>query len=291
MALWLALVAGHAAAQVTAGTLGLVGDVATVREYHAYADDDGERRLVVERAFDARGVATSHVFLSYALSDGSLRERQVTSFDDEGRRRVTVAYGPDGAERSRTEYDYDAAWRQVSERALDADGLETRRTDVERDAAGNPVLELRYRGDELRLRTERSFDAEGRWLEVRQYEPDGRLNEVRTAHAGGGSYDFELYDGDGEVEERGSVRVGPHGTESMVAFDGAGALAYEIRFTYDADGREVERRDVEADGSESAIVTRYVLDEVGNWTRIEVFEDYGGGLELYEVREREIDYR
>jgi YD repeat-containing protein len=288
-ALLLALLAAHGLAQVTTVTAGLKGDVATLREFHAFAFE--ERRLVGERAFGPSGAATEHVVYTYAVGDGSLRERHVTSFDGEGRRLATVVYGADGEARAQTVFTYDAAGRQVSEFVLDANGIETRRTDVERDVAGNAVLELRYRGGTPTQRSERSFDPQGRLLELRQYDAEGRLVEVRTTADAGGDTSYLRYAADGSVEERGSLREGPFGSVSAVVQDADGAMIYEVHLAYDEDGRQVERRDVEADGATMVTTMVYELDAMGNWVRQSTFEDSGDGPELYEVREREISYR
>jgi hypothetical protein len=287
--LLLALLAATGVAQVTTSTQGLKGDVASLNEFHAFAGE--ERRLVGERTFGPGGLATEHVFFAYAVQDGALRERHVTTFDGEGRRLATVVYGADGEVRGRTEFSYDAAGRQVLEVVTDASGTEVRRTDVERDAAGNPVFERRYRGGALTQRSVRSFDPQGRLLELRQYDAEDRLVELRTLAVVGGAYAYLRYADDGSLKERGSVQEGPHGSVSAVVQDADGEMTYEVHLAYDEDGRQVERRDVDADGETTVTTMAYELDAVGNWIRQTTFEDIGDGPELVEVREREISYR
>jgi hypothetical protein len=287
--LLLALLATHGAAQVSTVTVGLKGDVASLREFHAFADE--ERRLVGEWAFGPGGFATEHVFLAYAVQDGALRERHVTTFDGEGRRLATVVRGADGVVRGRTEFGYDAAGRQVLEVVTDASGTELRRTEVERDAAGNAVLERRYRAGALTQRSVRSFDPQGGLRELRQYDAEDRLVELRTVAGVGGDTTLVRYADDGSVKERGRVRDGPEGTQTTIVEDADGSMLYEVHVVYDQDGRQVERRDVDADGEASVTAMAYELDPVGNWVRVTTYEDDGFGSELYEVREREISYR
>lgn len=283
------LLAGPALAQSTAASLGLIGDVAAVREF-LERPGDTERQLRSEIRFAPDGVVVEDVSITYALSDGSLRRRVVTSYDAAGYRQEQVTLGPDGALLGRTVYGYDAGGHEVQRVSYDGDGNETQRTDTERDAAGRVLRALLYRAGVLERSTERRYDAEGRVLEERTVEADGVPLEEHLYTEPGRAYDFVTYF-EGEIDERGQIVLDAEGRFlSVVSYDAEGTLAYVVEVTRDDAGRELERRDV-TDGQESRTISAYTFDAVGNWVRIEVSEDDGAGSWIYEVRDREIDYR
>jgi hypothetical protein len=283
------LLAAPASAQSTAASLGLIGDVAAVREFHE-TPGDSERQLRTEIRFAPDGAVVEDVTTTYALSDGSLRRRVVTSYDAAGYRQEQVTLGPDGALLGRTAYGYDAGGHEVERVSYDADGNETLRTDTERDAAGRVLRALLYRAGVLERSTERRYDAEGRLLEERTLEADGVPLQEHVYTEPGRAYDFVTYF-EGEIDERGQVVLDAEGRFlSVASYDADGELAYVIEWTRDDTGRELERRDV-TDGRESRTISAYTFDAVGNWVRIEVSEDDGAGSEIFEVRDREIDYR
>jgi YD repeat-containing protein len=283
------LLASASLAQSSAASLGLVGDVAAVREFHRFADDDF--RLRSETRFGPGGLVVEQVSYAYDGRDGSLQTRIVTSYDATGRRVEQQVFGPDGALRGATTYRYDAAGFEVAAATVDAAGVETSRSETERDGAGRPLRALRYRDGVVERRIERRYDADGRLVEERSFAEEDRPTGVSTYSVPGRAYDFVTYDDEGAIDEQGTVELDADGRMlAVVSRDAAGVERYTIAFTYDAAGREVERRDV-TDGETSVVRSVYTFDGLGNWILLQVFEDYGAGDELYEERERAIDLR
>jgi hypothetical protein len=280
---------GLSSAQVTTATFDLQGPVAHVREFREFPGTT-DRQLLVERSFEAEGRITELVTFSYSFRDGSLSGRQVTTYDGEGRRTLTVALDADGATVGRTEYRYDADGRQVSEVATDAAGTETRRIEVERD--GDRLVQVWYQGGALFRRTESTVDEDGQPVTWRNYDGEERLLLERTYSVPGLAFEYVEYDAEGAVKERGSVRSGEHGGfEVATVYSADGTLTYEMTWQYDDDGLVLEQREVDAGGEEIVFRHTYAFDHVGNWVRHEQTEDMGSGPEVYEVRDREISYR
>ncbi len=277
-------------AQTTLETLDLTGPVAAVEEYREFPDTT-DRQLFQTWAFDASGFATERVFFLYDFRDGSVRGRQVTSYDG-GRPLATVAYDADEEPTAQTVYRYDGEDRLTEEVAVDAEGVETRRVVYEHDAAGHVVRTTQYRNGELDRSSEADYDADGDLLERRDLDAEGRLTRVSRYDASGLEREYVQYDEEGEVEATGRVIEGEHGTVLIEVFDADGNVSESYAWTYDELGRVLERRSVYDDGdAQERLTYAYDDDAQGNWIRQTTTEDLGNGPELYEIRDRTITYR
>ena len=285
------LLAGAAAqAQTTTATLDLTGPVATFEEYRWYPGTT-ERALFQTMAFDEAGFATERVVHFYSFRDGSLRERQVTLYDA-GQPLARVAYDADDEPSGQTVYRYDGEGRVVEEVTVDAEGVETGKTVYEHDVAGHVVRLTRYRNGALDRTVERTYDAGGGLIEERRFDAEGRLDRVERYGVPDLEYEYVRYDEEGEVEATGRVVENAYGTVLIEVLDPDGNLSESYAWTYDARGRVLERRSVYDEGQrEEALTYAYEDDDQGNWVRETTSEDYGGGPEVYEIRERVVTYR
>jgi YD repeat-containing protein len=290
-ALLAVLLAGSAAwAQTTSASMDLIGPVAALEEYRWYPGTT-ERELFRTWTFDEAGVATERVVYLYDWRDGSLRERRVTLFDA-GQPLATVAYDADDQPTGQTVFRYDGEGRLLEEVTVDAEGVESQRTVSERDAAGHVVRVTYYRGGALHRTVERDVDADGDPLEQRTFDAEGRLIQVNRYLVPGLEYAYEQYDEEGEVESTGHVLENAFGTVLIEVLDPDGNLTESYAWTHDERGREVERRAVYDEGqSEELLSYAYEDDDRGSWVRQTTTEDYGDGPESYEIRERVITYR
>jgi len=283
------LLAAMASAQTTAENLDLAGPVATVEEYRGFPGTT-ERQLLQTWAFDEDGLATERVYYAYSFRDGSLRSRQVTTYEA-GRPLETVVLDADDELTGETVYRYDDQNRLTEEVTVDADGTETRRVTYERDGAGNVVRQVQYADGAVRRTIENDYDADGGLIEQRRYDEEGRLYEVETYTVPDLEHDYVRYDEEGEVQATGSVVESEAGTLSIVQLGPDGEVAESYAFAYDENGLQIERRDVYGGDETSAYRYQYEFDERGSWIRQVTTEDLGNGVETYEIRERVIAYR
>lgn len=283
------LLATMASAQTTTENLDLAGPVATVEEYREFPGTT-DRQLFQTWSFDEDGLATERVYYAYSFMDGSLRSRQVTTYDA-GRPLATVVLDADDEPTGQTVYRYDDQNRLTEEVTVDADGVETRRVAYERDGAGNVVRQVQYVDGAVRRTVENDYDADGGLIEQRRYDEEGRLYEVETYTVPDLEHDYVRYDEDGEVVATGSVVESEAGTVSIVQLGPDGEVAESYAFAYDENGLQIERRDVYGGGETSVYRYAYDVDERGSWTRQVTTEDLGSGVETYEIRERVITYR
>ena len=283
------LLAGSGRAQTTVESLGLTGPVAAMDVYREYPGST-DRQLMFRWTFSEAGLATERVYFTYSFMDGSLRSRQVTTYDA-GRPLATVVLDADDEPTGQTVYRYDDQNRLTEEVTVDADGVETRRVAYERDGAGNVVRQVQYVDGAVRRTVENDYDADGGLIEQRRYDEEGRLYEVETYTVPDLEHDYVRYDEEGEVVATGSVVESEAGTVSIVQLGPDGEVAESYAFAYDENGLQIERRDVYGGGETSVYRYAYEVDERGSWIRQVTTEDLGNGVETYEIRERVITYR
>lgn len=289
LALLVGLVSGQSVfAQITTQTIDLVGPVESVLEYREYPGTT-ERQLLQTWQFTSEGTAQERVWFTYNFMDGSVRSRQVTTYDERGVPLVALTEDPDGEPMGQTVYRYDGAGRMVEQVSFDAEGTETRRVVYERDPDGNAVSEEHWVQGTLGRRYERDFDAQGRLVEQREFAVD-RLTEVRTYIEPGRVAEFIEYDEEGDVETTGTLVDSEHGTEEWTFFDAEGNPTSGLFWTYAEDGLVQERRELDSDGREIVYAYAYEFDDRGNWVRQEISESIAGSASVYEIREREITY-
>ena len=275
--------------QITTQAVDLVGPVAIISEHHEYPETT-ERRLRQTWTFAPDGAAVERVWLTYDVTDGSLRSRQVTTYDEDGHPLASVTMNPDGEPMGQTVYRYDGDGGLVEQATYDADGVETRRVVYERDAAGNAVAEEFWVQGALDRRYERQFNEQGLLLEERMFR-DGRLTEVETYREPGRVADIVRYDDAGEVDATGTLVSSEHGTEEWIFYDAAGNSTGGFFWTYGDNGLVRERREVDSEGREIIYTYAYEFDQRGNWVRQVVTEELGGGsTSVYEISDREIAY-
>lgn len=280
---------GAGVAQVTTETIDLVGPVATFTEFLEYPDTT-ERSVFQTMSYRPDGTALERVYFAYSFMDGSLRSRNVTTYDEAGNRLAVVSMDPDGNPIAQTVLRYDDNGNLVEEASYDAEGTETRRMRYERNADGDVVVWERYIGGELDERGEIDYDAQGRPIEEREYE-DGRLTQIETYTEPGKVSEVISYDEEGQVESSRTVVESEHGTERMAIYDADENLEWDMTWTYDENGLTLERREVDGEGDEIVYAYEYEFDETGNWVRMVVTEFYKD-MEptTYEIRDREITY-
>ena len=290
IALILVVVCAHTAfGQITTQAIDLVGPVATISEHHEYPETT-ERRLRQMWTFAPDGTAVERVWLIYDFMDGSLRSRQVTTYDENGHPLATVTMNSDGERVGQTVYRYHGDGELVEQATYNAEGVETRRVVYERDAAGNAVAEEFWVQGALDRRYERQFNAQGLLLEERMFR-DGRLTEVETYSEPGRIAEIVGYDDTGEIDTTGTLVSSEHGTEEWTFYDAAGNSTGGFFWTYDENGLVTERREVDNEGREIIFTYVYELDERGNWIRQVVTEELGGGsTSVYEISDRAITY-
>ncbi len=281
--------APSASAQATAENLDLTGPVASVEEYRWYPGTT-ERQLFQTWSFDEDGLVTERVYYAYSYRDGSLRSRQVTTYEA-GWPQATVVLDADDEPTGQTVYRYDDQGRMIEQATVDAEGVETRRVAYERDGAGDVVREVQYADGAVRRTSENAYDAEGGLIEQRSYDEEGRLYEVETYTVPDLEHDYVRYDAEGEVEATGSVVDSDVGTLSMVQVGPDGEVAETYEFAYDESGLQIERRDAYGDGETSVYSYAYEFDGHGSWVRKVTTENLGNGPETYEIHERVITYR
>lgn len=143
------------------------------------------------------------------LSEGAGSEHE-TAFDREGRKVEESHYDPDGTLSSRSVFTYDGAGASIETR-YGRDGTPreqvTRKETFDRERG---VARVIVTGSAGGLYTEflQRLDAQGRLVESRACDRDGRLQSRSTWKfgAGGALEEFTLYDGGGAVVDR-HVRV------------------------------------------------------------------------------------
>lgn len=275
--------------QATTETMDLSGPVATITDFREYPDTT-ERSMFQTMSFGPDGIALERVYFAYSFRDGSLRSRQVTTYDEAGNRLAAVTMDPDGNPLAQTVYRYDDQGQLIEEASYDAEGTETRRSTFERNAEGNVVVWEVYVAGELDRRTEVEYDAQGRQLEERKYE-NGQLTEIQTYTEPGWVSEIIEYDDEGQVESTGTIVESEHGSERWEMFDGDGNLEWEFTWAYDENGLTIERREVDGAGDEIVYTYEYEFDDNGNWIRMVVIEEFGDfPADTYEIRDREITY-
>jgi YD repeat-containing protein len=222
--------------------------------------------------------------------DGSLGERQVTTYHEAGTALERVTMDPDGARLGRTVFRYDAAGRLVEEAGHDAAGAETRRVTYERNADGHVVAWEVYMNGELDRRTEVDYDAQGRAVEERTYQ-HGRMSELETYSEPGRVSEVVAYDREGRVRSTRTVVRSANGMERMEIFDRDGHLQFVSTWSYGANGLLTERSTVDGSGVGEVYTYAYELDGTGNWIRMVVTEAFGDAEPTtYEIRDRAIAY-
>ena len=275
-------------AQTTTERMKLHGSVATVDLWREFPGTS-ERQKVLGWTFAADGTALESVSYAYSFRDGSLLSRRVTSYDEDGDILAVVTMDPADEPIARTDYRYDAEGRLIGQISYDAAGTETRRAVSTLDAAGHVVVDEAFENGVRTRRTEADVDADGGILEMRRFDGEDRLTEVRTYTEPGRTYDFVQYAEAGEVEFTGTVTETERGTERWISYAADGSLAFEFTWTFDEAGREMERREVHGEDT-TVYRTSYEDDAAGNWIRSVRTEDRGSGPEPYEIRDREITY-
>jgi antitoxin component YwqK of YwqJK toxin-antitoxin module len=278
-----------APAQVTTATVDLLGPVATISDFREYPDTT-ERSMFQTMAYRPDGTALERVFFSYSFMDGSLRSRNVTTYDEAGNRLAAVTMDPDGNPLAQTVFRYDDQGNLLEEASYDAAGTETRRVTYERNADGDVVVWEVYVAGALDERNEVDYNAQGQQVEEREYE-DGQLTALTTYPEPGRVSETVSYDEEGQVEGTRTATEGEHGTERWEIYDADGNLEWDMTWTYDPNGLILERREVDGEGDEIVYTHEYEFDDNGNWIRMVVTEEYKDiPATTYEIRDREITY-
>lgn len=177
---------------------------------------------------------------------GSLKQRNVQTYDDDGNHTGWIRYDPDGS----------IKLRQVC--LYDDKGLKTE----ELAHVGGTALKWRYT---------HAYDGRGNETESAEYRPDGtrRSKSVRIYDVRGDVVERAWYNLDDSLRKREVCTRDACGrTIELAIYDGEGLLQHKFAYAYDYHGNKVREVVHYPDGYlDRDVVYSYEYDEVGNWTK------------------------
>jgi len=284
-------------AQTQREEAGLKGDVKSVITKEKADWFEGEARITREQFFSQGGYLSEFSFYSYSFSDGSIRFKATTNYDDQGEAIARLDIAPDDSVVGSVIYRYNSDGNLEEKLTFDADNTISKEERYEYDTAGNETSWLVLRDGVASLTVETEYDSTGQKLKRSSYDATGRLSRETLYKDNDSETDrFEEaydYDEDGTVECVMTLYNKAGNIESRERCDDSEEI-FTVAYSYNENDLEIKRDEVMSINSTiytSIYTTVYEFDEQGNWIKKTIEEETGTGFKsIYQILYRNIEY-